>query len=73
MDADHVTVWSNGGNTDINNCEILCKSHNMANANALTIKEEASSSLSTQTRGFRNSQNRLDWDALLGYYWIMLV
>lgn len=33
MDADHVTAWSNGGATDIDNCEMLCKSHNRAKGN----------------------------------------
>lgn len=33
MDADHVTAWSKGGNTDISNCEMLCKSHNRAKGN----------------------------------------
>lgn len=34
MDADHVAAWSKGGDTDINNCEMLCKSHNKAKGNA---------------------------------------
>lgn len=33
MDADHVTAWSHGGNTDIANCEMLCKTHNRAKGN----------------------------------------
>ncbi len=33
MDADHVTAWSNGGATDIKNCEMLCKTHNRAKGN----------------------------------------
>lgn len=33
MDADHVTAWSNGGATDISNCEMLCKAHNRAKGN----------------------------------------
>ena len=33
MDADHVTAWSNGGATDINNCEMLCTTHNRAKGN----------------------------------------
>lgn len=33
MDADHVTAWSNGGSTDISNCEMLCKTHNRAKGN----------------------------------------
>lgn len=34
MDADHVTAWSKGGETTLNNCEMLCKSHNRAKGNA---------------------------------------
>lgn len=33
MDADHVTAWSNGGTTDINNCQMLCSTHNKAKGN----------------------------------------
>jgi 5-methylcytosine-specific restriction endonuclease McrA len=33
MEADHVTAWSKGGETDIKNCEMLCKSHNRAKGN----------------------------------------
>lgn len=33
MDADHVQAWSKGGATDIENCEMLCKSHNRAKGN----------------------------------------
>ena len=33
MDADHVTAWSKGGATDINNCQMLCKTHNRAKGN----------------------------------------
>ncbi len=33
MDADHVTAWSKGGGTDINNCQMLCKTHNRAKGN----------------------------------------
>lgn len=33
MDADHVTAWSKGGSTDINNCEMLCTTHNKAKGN----------------------------------------
>lgn len=33
MDADHVQAWSKGGSTDIENCEMLCKSHNRAKGN----------------------------------------
>lgn len=33
MDADHVTAWRKGGATDINNCQMLCKTHNRAKGN----------------------------------------
>lgn len=33
MDADHVTAWSKGGNTDLSNCQMLCKTHNRAKGN----------------------------------------
>jgi len=33
MDADHVTAWIKGGATDVENCEILCKTHNRAKGN----------------------------------------
>ena len=33
MDADHVTAWSKGGKTMINNCQMLCKTHNRAKGN----------------------------------------
>lgn len=33
MDADHVSAWSRGGATDIDNCEMLCKPHNRAKGN----------------------------------------
>lgn len=33
MDADHVQAWSNGGATDENNCQMLCKTHNRAKGN----------------------------------------
>lgn len=33
MDADHVTAWSKGGETTINNCQMLCKTHNRAKGN----------------------------------------
>ena len=33
MDADHVTAWSKGGATDINNCQMLCVTHNRAKGN----------------------------------------
>lgn len=34
MEADHVKAWSKGGTTTIDNCEMLCKSHNRAKGNA---------------------------------------
>ena len=33
MDADHVTAWSRGGDTDLDNCEMLCVPHNRAKGN----------------------------------------
>ena len=33
MDADHVTAWSKGGETSIENCQMLCKTHNRAKGN----------------------------------------
>jgi len=33
MDADHVTAWSKGGGTNVENCQMLCKSHNRAKGN----------------------------------------
>ncbi|WP_407689713.1 HNH endonuclease family protein [Mycobacterium sp. HUMS_1102779] len=33
MEADHVTAWSKGGNTDLDNCEMLCITHNRAKGN----------------------------------------
>ncbi len=33
MDADHVTAWSKGGSTNINNCQMLCETHNRAKGN----------------------------------------
>lgn len=33
MDADHVTAWSKGGETDIKNCQMLCKTHNRMKGN----------------------------------------
>lgn len=33
MDADHVAAWSKGGETSIDNCEMLCKTHNRAKGN----------------------------------------
>ena len=33
MDADHVAAWSKSGATNINNCQMLCKTHNRAKGN----------------------------------------
>jgi hypothetical protein len=33
MDADHVAAWSKGGATSLDNCELLCKTHNRAKGN----------------------------------------
>lgn len=33
MDADHVTAWSQGGASDVANCQMLCSSHNRAKGN----------------------------------------
>ena len=33
MDADHVTAWSKGGATDLNNLTMLCKTHNRIKGN----------------------------------------
>lgn len=33
MDADHVAAWSKGGDTSIENCQMLCKTHNRAKGN----------------------------------------
>lgn len=33
MDADHVAAWSKGGETSIENCQMLCKTHNRAKGN----------------------------------------
>jgi hypothetical protein len=33
MDADHVTAWSKGGATDLDNCEMLCITHNRSKGN----------------------------------------
>lgn len=33
MDADHVTAWSKGGLTDLDNCEMLCVPHNRSKGN----------------------------------------
>lgn len=33
MDADHIAAWSKGGSTTIENCQMLCKTHNQAKGN----------------------------------------
>lgn len=33
MDADHVTAWSKGGESTIENCQMLCKTHNRSKGN----------------------------------------
>jgi hypothetical protein len=33
MDADHVEAWSKGGATSLDNCQMLCKTHNRAKGN----------------------------------------
>lgn len=33
MDADHVSAWSKGGATSKDNCQLLCKTHNLAKGN----------------------------------------
>lgn len=33
MDADHIAAWSKGGETSIENCQMLCKTHNRAKGN----------------------------------------
>jgi hypothetical protein len=33
MDADHITAWSKGGASTINNCTMLCKFHNRSKGN----------------------------------------
>ncbi len=33
MEADHVSAWSRGGQSDLNNCEMLCSTHNQAKGN----------------------------------------
>ena len=33
MDADHVTAWSKGGATDVSNCQMLCRKHNILKGN----------------------------------------
>lgn len=33
MEADHVTAWSKGGQSGIENCEMLCETHNRAKGN----------------------------------------
>ncbi len=34
MEADHVTAWSKGGDSTVANCQMLCRTHNLAKGNA---------------------------------------
>jgi hypothetical protein len=33
MDADHVSAWSKGGTSTVENCQLLCRTHNQAKGN----------------------------------------
>ena len=33
MEADHITPWSEGGKTHVDNCQLLCKYHNRKKSN----------------------------------------
>ena len=33
MEADHITPWCEGGKTNIDNCQMLCKEHNRLKSN----------------------------------------
>ena len=33
MEADHVAAWSKGGQSTLDNCEMLCVTHNRAKGN----------------------------------------
>lgn len=33
MEADHITPWSQGGKTEISNCQMLCREHNRVKSN----------------------------------------
>ena len=33
MEADHITPWSEGGKTNVENCQMLCKEHNRRKSN----------------------------------------
>lgn len=33
MEADHITPWCEGGKTNIDNCQMLCKEHNRKKSN----------------------------------------
>ncbi|MBD5392641.1 HNH endonuclease [bacterium] len=37
MDTDHVIAWSKRGSTTLENCEMLCKTHNRSNGNKYRI------------------------------------
>lgn len=34
MEADHVSAWSRGGETSLENCQMLCRAHNRSKGNA---------------------------------------
>lgn len=42
MDADHVTAWSNGGASDLANCEMLCVHHNRSKGNRVVSAPRSS-------------------------------
>ena len=33
MEADHITPWCEGGKTNVDNCQMLCKEHNRRKSN----------------------------------------
>lgn len=51
MDADHVTAWSNGGDTDLANCEMPCITHNRAKGEPLTHESSSARPQCHQVRG----------------------
>ena len=40
LDADHVSVWSKGGATTIENCQMLCKTHNRVKVTMFAFANE---------------------------------
>lgn len=36
MEADHITPWSQGGHTTVENCQMLCKTHNRKKSGGVT-------------------------------------